>query len=181
MADASQILHRFISSVPDDPTIPEAVRPQKDWNDTHIISGGNDGEVFVVDSTATDGFSFKSISDIITGRLEHIVQNSASFVGNGGTGGIGPTVLTLTKTSNVFCFSQGSISDSTGSIVNCTFTVYSNAVVVNQYFILNTGAPVLFLNYMALNPGVYTFTGGFNANVNPITACLVKTTVLAFG
>jgi hypothetical protein len=181
MADLSQILHRFVSSVPDDPTIPEAVRPQKDWNDTHVISGGNDGEVFVVDSSATDGFSFKPVSDIITGRLEHIVQNTGSFVGNGGTGVLGPAVLTLTKTSSVFIFSEGRIADTSGFVTNCTFFVFINAAISNQYFLQNTLQPILFLNYVLLAPGVYSIGGGFNANVNPITSCFVKTTVLAFG
>ena len=61
MADA-QINHRFVSAIADDPDI-TLIRPSN-WNDTLIVTQGNEGEVFVRRGASDSGAAWEGVSTL---------------------------------------------------------------------------------------------------------------------
>jgi hypothetical protein len=53
------VKHRFVSAKPDSGDT-SVVRPQADWNDGHVLSGGTNGQMLVRDDTQTDGWRWEN-------------------------------------------------------------------------------------------------------------------------
>ena len=51
--------HRFVSAKPDSGDT-SVVRPQADWNDSHVFSGGTNGQMLIRDDTQTDGWRWEN-------------------------------------------------------------------------------------------------------------------------
>lgn len=79
MADVL-INHRFVSAVADDGDT-TLVRPSN-WNDTEVLSQGNEGDLVVKRAASTTGASWESVSSLIGSIIANLVSGPASVVNN---------------------------------------------------------------------------------------------------
>lgn len=73
---ANIIKHRFESAVADGPETTE-IRPSN-WNDEHVVTGGNDDDVLVRDSGESDGVRFTNLP--IFGAVQFLLTDPVSPV-----------------------------------------------------------------------------------------------------
>jgi hypothetical protein len=191
MAEIQGIFHKFISAVPDDPTIPQAVRPQVNWNDIHIFQGGDQGQVLSINEASSSRLSALPILTAIGGRLINVQVTQQNYIGSVPSGSLAlqtyvpppslaPTPVILLIVYRFAMFDQGPTVDRFNFLavaevpnVPATTTVVGQTGGINNMWVsvLTAGATQRIW-------GVFATTGAQGANT--ITSGQVSIATLAF-
>lgn len=191
------LFHKFISAIPDDVTFPGAVQTQRDWNDSHAIKGGSEGQVLTVTEGNDSRLTFSNITDVATGRLVGSSYTSSQFTGNAPSSSINSTTITIPPVSTNLVVAIGFwtivLYDSINTLGVGSGVIHfssnhnlpnvnpPNTVASANYVVSNLGLTNTLVTAISVLPGLLTYDFQLlGTPVNPVTSITVSTAMLLF-
>jgi hypothetical protein len=180
MAEETGIFHDFVVTIPDDPTIPGAVRPTQ-WNKSHVLQGGSNGQLLIKDDTQPTGFSWSDVAGAVGGRLTGVQAVSELYSGNSPSNVLGTNTVVLSKPSTLIVVLEATILDSTANETSSNLTVQENGANIALYSLSNRQKTATYIKFFVNKPiGSYTYRGFFTVITNPIVSSVLTITILTF-
>lgn len=145
MADAVHINHASLSAKPDNPN--QSIMSSNEWNADEILSGGQDGQIILKDSTKATGAKWGQAITINVGNI--------TYSGSSPTPPEGVVPVTVNDHCVVLLVAGVQSTTSGGAVTQVN--VRRNGVVIGGFFVASATSYTALFPFVENTPGTVTY------------------------